>query len=145
MLDVWVEDEHGERLSSVPQGQKVFLRARVRFNVEVEDPAASLYILNEDHVAIAVATTQKEIEHSGRFAAGAEAVISFAFVNVLGPGRYNPLLTLAHRGTGLDLMDRFEGAFSFVVTGSEAMGGLVDLPVDVSVARPRAISESVRA
>ena len=27
-------------------------------------------------------------------------------------------------------MDRFEGAFSFVVTGPEALGGLVDLPVE---------------
>ena len=82
-----------------------------------------------------VATTEREHERSGRFAAGEEVLFSFSFDNVLAPGRYNPLFTLAHRGTGLDLMDRFEGAFSFVVTGPEAMGGLVDLPVEVSVSR----------
>ena len=55
-------------------------------------------------------------------------MFSFAFDNVLAPGRYNPLFTLAHRGSGLDVIDRFEGAFSFVVTGADAPGGLVDLP-----------------
>jgi hypothetical protein len=65
-------------------------------------------------------------------------VFSFSFENVLAPGRYNPLFTLAHRGTGLDLIDRIEGAFSFVVTGSEAMGGAVDLPVEVGISRSAA-------
>src|SRR6185312_13609305 len=92
-----------------------------------------LYILNEDHVAILVATSSTEHERSGRFKAGESALFSFSFENVLGPRRYNPLFTLAHRGSGLDLMDRFEGAFSFVVTGPDATGGLVDLPVDVSI------------
>ena len=45
------------------------------------------------------------------------------------------MMTLAHMGFGLDVMDRFEGRFSFVVTGAEALGGLVDLPVDVGIER----------
>jgi ABC-type polysaccharide/polyol phosphate transport system ATPase subunit len=138
VLEAWVEDEHGQRPSSVSQGTRVMLKARVRFAIEVEDPAASVYVLNEDHVAIVVATTAREHERSGRFLAGEEALFSFSFENVLAPGRYNPLLTLAHRGTGLDLIDRIEGAFSFVVTGSEAMGGAVDLPVEVGIARSKA-------
>jgi ABC-type polysaccharide/polyol phosphate transport system ATPase subunit len=135
VLEAWVEDEHGQRPSSVSQGTRVTLRARVRFATEVEDPVASVYVLNEDHVAIVVATTAREHERSGRFLAGEEALFSFSFENVLAPGRYNPLLTLAHRGTGMDLIDRIEGAFSFVVTGTEAMGGAVDLPVEVGIAR----------
>jgi ABC-type polysaccharide/polyol phosphate transport system ATPase subunit len=146
VLDVWVEDEQGARLASAPQGQRIVLKARVRFEVEVEDPAASLYVLNEDHLAIVVASTLRETERTGSFAAGEEALISFAFTNVLGPGRYNPLLTLAHRGTGLDLMDRFEGPSSFVVTGLSATGGVVDLPVDVSMSHARdSASEGVGA
>jgi hypothetical protein len=105
-----------------------------------------VYVLNEDHKAIVVATSAREHEHSGRFAAGEELLFSFAFENVLAPGRYNPLFTLAHRGTGLDLIDRFEGAVSFVVTGPEAMGGVVDLPVEVDISRNDAhLPESVRA
>jgi ABC-type polysaccharide/polyol phosphate transport system ATPase subunit len=146
VAEAWVEDEHGERQGSLPQGQRVTLKALVNFTVDVQDPVAGVYVLNEDHIAVLVATTAREHERSGRFGAGEEVLFSFTFVNVLAPGRYNPLFTLAHRGTGLDLMDRFEGAFSFVVTGPEAMGGLVDLPVDVGVSRGATVdSQRVRA
>jgi ABC-type polysaccharide/polyol phosphate transport system ATPase subunit len=138
ILEAWIEDERGERPASIPQGQRVTLKALVRFAVDVEDPVASVYVLNEDHVAIVVATSAKGDERSGSFRAGEEILCSFAFENVLAPGRYNPLFTIAHRGTGMDLMDRIEGAFSFVVTGPEAMGGAVDLPVEVGIARSEA-------
>jgi ABC-type polysaccharide/polyol phosphate transport system ATPase subunit len=135
IVEAWVEDHNGVRQPSLPQGERITLKALVRFMVDVEDPVASLYVLNEDHVAIVVATTARETERSGRFADGSEVLFSFSFANVLSPGRYSPLFTLAHRGTGLDLMDRFEGGFSFVVTGPEAMGGVVDVDVDVGVER----------
>jgi len=146
VLEAWIEDEHGVRQTSLPQGQRITLRALVNFTVDVDDPVASVYVLNEDHVAVIVATTAQENERSGHYAAGENAQFSFSFENVLAPGRYNPLFTLAHRGTGLDLMDRFEGAFSFVVTGPGALGGLVDIPVDVSAVRnPSATSQKVGA
>jgi ABC-type polysaccharide/polyol phosphate transport system ATPase subunit len=140
IVEAWVEDDRGKRATSLPQGQRITVKALVNFLVDVEDPAAGLYILNEDHIAILVASSSVEHERSGRFRAGESALFSFSFDNVLAPRRYNPLFTLAHRGTGLDLMDRFEGAFSFVVTGPEATGGLVDLPVEVSVAHSSASS-----
>jgi ABC-type polysaccharide/polyol phosphate transport system ATPase subunit len=138
IAEAWVEDDRGERSSSLPQGQRITVKALVNFLVDVEDPAAGLYVLDEDHVAILVASSSVEHERSGRFRAGESALFSFSFDNVLAPRRYNPLFTLAHRGTGLDLMDRLEDAFSFVVTGPEATGGLVDLPVEVSVSRSSA-------
>jgi ABC-type polysaccharide/polyol phosphate transport system ATPase subunit len=138
VVEAWIEDEHGQRPASVAQGQRIALKALVRFTAAVEDPVASLYVLNEDHLAIVVATSAREHEQSGRFAAGEELLLSFSFENVLAPGRYNPLFTLAHRGTGMDLIDRLEGAFSFVVTGPEAMGGAVDLPVEVALTRTQA-------
>jgi ABC-type polysaccharide/polyol phosphate transport system ATPase subunit len=146
IVEAWVEDEQGERSASLPQGQRVTLKALVNFMVDVEDPSASVYVLNAEHVAIVVATTSRENERSGSFRAGEEVLFSFSFENVLAPGRYSPLFTLAHRGTGLDLMDRFEGAFSFVVTGPEAMGGVIDLPVEVNVSRAAVpASQRVRA
>jgi ABC-type polysaccharide/polyol phosphate transport system ATPase subunit len=146
VVEAWIENKQGEREAALLQGQRLTLRALVRFAVNVEDPMASVYVLNEDHVAIVVATTSRAGERSGTFAAGEEVLFSFSFENLLAPGRYSPLFTLAHRGTGLDLMDRLEGAFSFVVTGPDALGGVVDLPVEVSVARgPAAVSQQVSA
>jgi ABC-type polysaccharide/polyol phosphate transport system ATPase subunit len=135
VVEAWVEDERGERKTAVVQGARITLNARVSFMVEVEDPAASLYLLNEEHKAIIVASTAPSHERSGRFRAGEQIVISFSFDNVLAPGRYSPMFTLAHRGYGIDLIDRFEGAFSFVVTGPGALGGIVDLPVHVALER----------
>jgi ABC-type polysaccharide/polyol phosphate transport system ATPase subunit len=141
VLEAWVENERGERGVAVAQRDRVTLSARVLFMVGVEDPAASVYILNDEHKAITVASTAPAHERSGRFAAGEEALFSFTFDNVLAPGRYSPMFTLSHRGYGVDLIDRFEGAFSFVVTGPEALGGLVDLPVDVAVSRAHPLVE----
>jgi ABC-type sugar transport system ATPase subunit len=138
VLEAWVEDARGERPTSLSQGQRIALKARVRFNISVEDPIASVYVLDEEHRAIVVATTARRHERSGHFDAGDEVVFSFGFENVLAPGRYSPLFTLAHCGTGMELMDRFEGNFSFVVTGPEAMGGTVDLPVEVDIERSSA-------
>jgi ABC-type polysaccharide/polyol phosphate transport system ATPase subunit len=133
--DVWLENQLGERLSNVPQQQPVTLKARVSFLVDVTDPSASVHIYNEEHRAVMIATTWMDNEHTGEFEAGDEVEIAFAFDNVLAPGRYAPVFQLAHRGSGLDMIDRFEGGFSFVVTGSRALGGLVDLPVRSAVTR----------
>jgi ABC-type polysaccharide/polyol phosphate transport system ATPase subunit len=135
IAEAWLEDDRGQRQTAVPQRSRVTLKALVRFEVDVEDPIASLYVLNEDHVAILVAASSHEHERSGRFRAGEDALFAFSFENVLAPGRYSPLFTLAHMGTGLDLMDRYEGAFSFIVTGATALGGLVDLPVEIDIVR----------
>ena len=133
VLEVWVEDEHGQRQSAVSQGQRITIRGLVSFAVEVEDPQASLYVLNEEHKATVVASTELEHERSGHFRASQQVLFSFSFENVLAPGRYSPMLTLTRRGMGLDVIDRYDSAFSFVVTASHPLGGLVDLPVEVAV------------
>ncbi len=135
VMEVWVEDEEGNRSQSVPQGQRVSLRVLVRFMVDVEDPQAEVQIHNEDQKAVLVASTWVQHEHSGRFGAGERVLFSFSFDNVLAPGRYSPVVNLAHRGSGLDVMDRYERRFSFLVRANLPMGGIVDLPTDVAIER----------
>jgi ABC-type polysaccharide/polyol phosphate transport system ATPase subunit len=135
VVEVWVEGPDGGRLSSVPQHQRVTLRARVAFAVEVTDPAAAVEIYNDEHRAVVIATTEVANERSGHFHGGEEVVVSFGFDNVLAPGRYAPVFQLTHRGSGLDVIDRYEGSFSFVVTGPEARGGLIDLPMHSEISR----------
>jgi ABC-type polysaccharide/polyol phosphate transport system ATPase subunit len=135
IVDVWVEDESGQRLHAVPQGQRVTVRVIVHFLVDVEDPQASLYVLNEEQKAVFVAGTWMKFERSGLFRAGQDAMFSFSFDNVLAPGRYSPLVSIAHRGFGLDVIDRYERGFSFLVSATAAQGGIVDLPVEVEIDR----------
>jgi ABC-type polysaccharide/polyol phosphate transport system ATPase subunit len=145
VLEAWVENGQGERGVSLAQHDRITLNARVSFMVEVEDPAASLYVLNDEHKAVIVATTASEHEQSGTFRAGEEVVFSFTLDNVLAPGRYSPMFTLSHRGYGLDVIDRFEGGFSFLVTGPEALGGIVDVPVAVDVSRSGTLAQRTQA
>jgi ABC-type polysaccharide/polyol phosphate transport system ATPase subunit len=141
VLELWLENDAGERLANAPQHSPLSINARVRFMVGVADPSASLYIYNEDHRAVTIATTAVENERSGDFRAGEEVIFTFTFDNVLAPGRYSPVIELAHRGSGLDVIDRFESSFSFVVTGPEALGGLIDLPVRSGLSRVTRIDE----
>jgi ABC-type polysaccharide/polyol phosphate transport system ATPase subunit len=135
VLDAWVESDTGERLPAVPQHQRVTLKVRVLFMVDVDNPNVSVHIHNERHEAVVVATTWKQHDYLGDFRAGEEIVISFQFENVLAPGRYSPVFTVAHQGTGLDVIGRFEGRFSFVVSGPDSLGGTIDLPVDTGLER----------
>ena len=133
VTDVWVENASGDRLAAVPQGEQVTINASVQFMVEVEDPGVSVAIHNETQHAVLVANSELQNERSGTFVAGDVVVFSFTFQNILAPGRYSPVIQILHRGTGLDVMDRYEGSFSFVVTAKIALGGLVDVHVDTGV------------
>ena len=135
VLELWVEDQNGQRQIAVPQGQRIMIRSRVAFMVDVDDPEASVYINNAEHKTVLIASTSLGLARSGRFRAGEQALFSFAFDNVLAPGRYNPVVTLTHLGAGLDVIDRFESGFSFLVTAKTALGGMVDVPVDITVER----------
>jgi ABC-type polysaccharide/polyol phosphate transport system ATPase subunit len=146
VVEVWVEGEEGRRQRAVPQGQRMTLRVMVDFMVEVEDPQASVYVHDEEQKAVLVTSTVLTHEHSGSFRAGDRVVFSFSFDNVLAPGRYSPVVNLAHRGSGLDVMDRFERAFSFVVTATVAHGGVVNLPTDVTIERvDSAVAQEIEA
>jgi ABC-type polysaccharide/polyol phosphate transport system ATPase subunit len=135
VLDVWVEDSESVRQAALPQGQRITVRVLVEFMVDVEDPQASVYIHNEDQKVMLVSSSWVQHDRSGTFRAGDRAVFSFSFENVLAPGRYSPVVALAHRGEGLDVIDRYDRGFSFVVTGPMAQGGMIDLPTDVSIDR----------
>ncbi len=135
IVDAWVEDIAGKRWAVYNQGYPVVFKARVSFQQTVEDPALQVTLENEERRAAMIATTARDCERSGRFEAGDEAVFSVRFENYLAPGRYLPLASLAHRGTGLDVIDRYRGAQHFMVGAVEARGGYVDLPYTAGVER----------
>jgi ABC-type polysaccharide/polyol phosphate transport system ATPase subunit len=127
----WLEDEHGRR-NSVQQGKELALKCLLQFSSDVEDPAVTLTVEDEEHRPMVVITTMNEHERTGLYRAGEEAVFAFWFHNVLAPNRYFATITVSHRGAGLDLIDRFVREYTFVVTGSRATGGLVDVPFHTS-------------
>lgn len=135
IVDFWLEDEDGNRVTTIAQGRRIAARVAVDFVADVADPVVSFEVIGDDGAVIMNTTTAEGAERGDRFHAGEKVLFSFSFQNVLAPRRYSTAITLAHRGTGLDVMDRIEDAFSFVVTSVQASGGLIDLPVEIGIAR----------
>ncbi len=101
----------------------------------MHDPEVSLTLLNEHRQPVVVATTVEDREQTGGFKADEWAVFAFSFYNMLAPGRYHTVITITHRGEGLNVIDRFVGGLSFVVSGMTASGGMVEIPVETEISR----------
>jgi ABC-type polysaccharide/polyol phosphate transport system ATPase subunit len=139
--DVWLGDDRTERLAVAPQSEPLTLKVLVEFNTELTNPAISMTLLNEQRQPVVVASTTEDQEQTGNFQAGEWAVFAFSFHNMLAPGRYHTILTISRRGDGLDVIDRFAGGLSFVVSGTAASGGMVEIPVQTEISRAGILSE----
>jgi ABC-type polysaccharide/polyol phosphate transport system ATPase subunit len=133
--EVWIGDDRAERRTIAPQSEALTLNVLVKFNSHVLNPAVSVTLINEQPHAGVGATPTDDHEESGGFQEGELAVFSFSMHNMLAPGRYHPIVTITHRGDGLDVIDRFTREMSFVVTGLSASGGMIEIPVETNVSR----------
>jgi ABC-type polysaccharide/polyol phosphate transport system ATPase subunit len=131
--EAWMEDGSGTRQATLAQGSPCSFRASVRFSEAVDDPSFAVAFINPQRQNVFVASSASGGERSGRFEAGEEIEFNVDFENALAPGRY-AVSTLLSRPDG-EILDRWEGIFTFVVTGARAAGGLVDLPHDIAVTR----------
>jgi ABC-type polysaccharide/polyol phosphate transport system ATPase subunit len=129
IVEVWLEDDPGSRISSVAREQMASIRALVEFRDDVADPVVELAVENGEHVPIIVASTSERTEHTGRFKKGDRAVFIFNFGNLMAPGRYFPRVTITHRGGGLAVIDRYQREFSFISINARNTGGVIDIPV----------------
>jgi ABC-type polysaccharide/polyol phosphate transport system ATPase subunit len=133
--EVWLGEDPTEHRAVAPQSEPLTLKALIGFHADVLDPAVSLTLLNEHRQPVVVATTAEDREQTGGFHPGDWAVFAFSFHNMLAPGRYHPILTITHRGEGLNVIDRFAGGLSFVVSGVTSSGGMVEIPVETEITR----------
>jgi ABC-type polysaccharide/polyol phosphate transport system ATPase subunit len=131
VLDAWIEDEHGARQGALAQGHACALRATIRFDSPVDDPVFAVAVVNPLHQNVFVASSAARGEASGSFEAGQTVDFTVSFENALAPGRYAVSTLVSHPGG--QIADRWEGIFSFVVSGAGAAGGLVDLPHDIRI------------
>jgi ABC-type polysaccharide/polyol phosphate transport system ATPase subunit len=133
--DVWLGDNRDERVAVAPQSEPLTVNALVLFNTDVVDPEVSVTLMNEQRQPVIVGRTRDDQDHTGSFREGEWAVFAFSLHNMLAQGRYHTILTISHRGEGLDVIDRYAGGLSFVVTGMGASGGMIELPVQTEVSR----------
>ncbi|MGI8729165.1 MAG: ABC transporter ATP-binding protein [Solirubrobacteraceae bacterium] len=134
IVEAWLEDEAGARPEHIMWGTRMTFRAVVEFHETVEDPSLTVAFVNEHDHNVFILTTILDHEHTGTYRAGERSQFAVSFDNVLAPGRYEPLANLAHRGTGHELIDRWEKQLSFVVGSFRATGGIVDIPYEWTIA-----------
>jgi hypothetical protein len=135
VIDLWLGEDPSENRGVAPQSEALTVKAMVEFHEDVLDPAVSITLLNEHRQPVVVATTTEDLEETGGFKAGERAVFAFSLHNMLAPGRYYTILTITRRGEGVDVIDRYTGGLSFVVSGLAASGGMVEIPVETEVSR----------
>ncbi len=126
IIDAWLADSGGERQTQALQGERCTYHAIVEFYETVANPSLTVAFRNDHGENVFILTTIIEHDRTGTHQAGERLHYAVSFDNILGPGRYEPLLNLAHRGSGHDLIDRWERQ-SLVVRGSAATGGVVDV------------------
>jgi energy-coupling factor transporter ATP-binding protein EcfA2 len=141
VVDAWMEDEYGERQTILSQGRACSLRATVRFERALEDPVLAAAFVNPQRQNVFVASSAGLEEGTGPFAPGDVADLTVSFENALAPGRY-AVSTLITQASG-HIEDRWESIFTFVVTGAQAAGGLVDLAHDIRLEARGRLGEGV--
>jgi ABC-type polysaccharide/polyol phosphate transport system ATPase subunit len=135
VVDGWLENEAGERVDQILQGERCTLRAVVHFVEAINHPSLTISLRNERGDNVLILTTIVDHNESGCFAKGERVQFAVSFDNILAPGRYEPVANLAHRGSGHDLMDRWAKQMTFVVRSARTAGGLVDVPADWTIER----------
>ncbi len=92
----------------------------------------SLTLLNEHRQPVVVATTTEDSSRPADFV-GRMGGRDLLLPQHARAGALPPDLTISHRGEGLDVIDRFAGGLSFVVTGMTSSGGMVEIPVETEI------------
>jgi hypothetical protein len=132
----WFEDDNGERIKDLPQGQPVSVCMEVRFHTAVEAPVFAFHVRNEPRHTVFATSSDWQPRPVGTFAAGETARIRARIDGWwLAANRYTVSPSVAHAGTGDDLIDMREDLAAIVVHGTHVTGGLVDLPHEITVER----------
>jgi ABC-type polysaccharide/polyol phosphate transport system ATPase subunit len=133
--DAWFENDAGERIKELAQGQPCAMCMNVEFHAAMEEPAFAFHLRNEPrHTVFATSSAWLETR-VGSFAAGDIARVCVRFDNWLAPMRYTVSPSVARSGPGADVVDLREDLASVVVHGTRVTGGIADVPHLLTVER----------
>jgi ABC-2 type transport system ATP-binding protein len=120
------EEENGVGVYAVVAGRKCRLRVRVEALDVVQAPAVTLEISNEHQQRI-LAMPMHVASAPSHLEPGDVVDYIVEFQNVLTPGPYVVSGKIARGESGLDVVHRNDSLARFLVVGTHASGGLVDL------------------
>jgi ABC-type polysaccharide/polyol phosphate transport system ATPase subunit len=132
LLDAWIEDTDGTRLTNVEHGTRFRLRVELEAMRDLPGLGAGFSIANADGIGVfdfGIAVTKGD--GSTELAAGERVAVSAEVENLLNPGRYfvHCGINRAH-GAGVALY--VNSAIDFVVFGGDGHShGIVSLPHEI--------------
>jgi ABC-2 type transport system ATP-binding protein len=131
-VDAWLENEAGERIENVEQGQQIGLNVVLEARRELAGPIFGIHFLNVDGAVVFGFNKDLTVgEHQpDRLAAGQRVRISGKVENPLLPGRYFVhcwIFRQRHRSGALQHLRLFD----FVVYGTKPGLGIVSVEADV--------------
>jgi len=131
----WFEDDAGERIKDLAQGQPCTMVMEARFHAPMDEPIFAFHLRNEPRHTVFATSTLWRGERVGSFAAGETVIVRVRFENWLAPNRYTVSPSIARAGTGEDVVDLREDLASVVVHGSRVTGGIADVPHTLQLER----------
>jgi hypothetical protein len=130
LVDVWLENESGQRIENIWQNEPIRFNLEVEANHEVEGPMFGFEVLNVDGFPILGFGDALDGEggRPGRLAAGERARISATVENRLVPGRYSVNCSISKNNTPTDTLLRDVRLLDFLVrTTKENPAGMVNV------------------
>ena len=123
----WFEDSGLRRQTAMPQGEFCHVCVEVNFHEDMQDPIFAWSLRNESGLAVMNSTTFYHHPRTGHFKAGETIVARTGFALRIAGNRYTLSPSIAHRGSGGDIVDVREDLVTLLVHSSRITGGVVDL------------------
>ncbi len=131
-LDVWFEDDRGERVTSVKIGTELYYCYRVQFFRPINEPRFGMKVKDVHGIVVSSTNTQMMGAKTGRYDAGDEVLLRWRLSAVLTPGYYFFSCGCSYVDSGRFLCRAVDVA-KLTVFGSFRNAGLADLVSDVSM------------
>jgi ABC-2 type transport system ATP-binding protein len=127
LLDVWLEDRGGRRLSDVRQGQPFFFKLLLEARRELPAPAFGFELLNVDDVTVSgFGTALADRDGLPRpLRPGERLRLSVEIDKQLVPGRYSVLCTVSRTGAPGDYVLHDLRVTDFLITGTDPIPGMI--------------------
>jgi ABC-2 type transport system ATP-binding protein len=135
LVDGWIENSLGERITNVEIGEAIRFTAIVEAQEELVAPLFAIHIRSADGINIAEVHRQLDVERdeNNRIPAGGRVRVSGTIENRLMPGHYYMTCWVARARQRGDQALQPLDVVDFVVFGMAGARGLVSMPAEASV------------
>jgi ABC-2 type transport system ATP-binding protein len=129
LIDVWLENPAGDRVTSVEIGEDIRLRAVVEARRDIPRPTFAMMLTNADGVQVfgTAAPLRLADGQVDLLRAGHRAKVTARMINQLGNGRYFIDIGVNREHSGVDNVIWVSKATDFVIFGKQPQSGLITL------------------